>query len=141
MADAATLAQLRWEWEGDGGAPPAEFRTAFVEWYAGHEATHVPFVAVVDDRASGMAWLALSSRVPSVARHHRPSGEVQSVYVAPEWRNRGMGAALVAAVVAEARLRRLTHLTVHSAETAIPFYGRLGFASQVRWMEYQPPQA
>ena len=48
-------------------------------------------------------------------------------------RNRGVGAALMAAIPAEARSRALVHVTVHSGRRAVDFYLRNGFS--------QPPPA
>src|SRR5262245_16967611 len=119
MADVTALAGLRWRWDGDGGELPADFLAMFAGWYADNETTPLPFVGVVDNQVSGMAWLALGSRVPTPTRRQRSSGDVQSVYVIPELRNLGVGAALMGAIVAEAHQRRLTYLTVHAAEAAI----------------------
>jgi len=63
---------------------------------------------------------------------------VQSVYVVPELRNRGLGGALIARVLTEARDRRLERVTVHSADRAVPLYLRSGFADGRNWLEWTP---
>jgi ribosomal protein S18 acetylase RimI-like enzyme len=65
----------------------------------------------------------------------RRTGDLQSVYVLPELRNSGVGTALLDAVLADAGARELGHLTVHSAEQAIPYYRRAGFAVDGRWLQ------
>ena len=53
---------------------------------------------------------------------------MQSVFVLDEFRNHGIGRALVEAVIAEARSRGLGYLIVHPSQRAYPLYERLGFA-------------
>lgn len=103
-----------------------------------HLATHHPFVAVVDGRLSGMAWLMLADRVPSPSRLDRRTGDVQSVYVVPELRDSGVGGALIEAILKDARDRELEHVTVHSGERAVPFCLRSGFADGQRWFQWRP---
>lgn len=76
-----------------------------------------------------MAWLALVPRVPRPGRIGRLSADVQSVFVVPAHRGRGIGAALVEAVTQHALQLGAAHVTVHSSEGAVPLYERLGFTS------------
>ncbi len=99
--------------------------------------THLPFVAEVDDDVVGMAWLAVVERVPSPERRRRHSGDVQSVYVLPQLRDRGIGGALLEAVLAEAGRLRLEHVTVHSSDRAVPLYQRGGFQPDPCWLRWK----
>jgi GNAT superfamily N-acetyltransferase len=141
-ADAVTLARLRWRWDREEDRPPVTDEAAFVadfaRWVADHLASHLPFVAEADGEPVGMAWLVLASRVPTPTLPARPTGDVQSVFVQSSHRNAGVGAALVAALLAEARARKLRHVTVHSGERAVPFYLRNGFRDVGRWFEWRP---
>jgi GNAT superfamily N-acetyltransferase len=140
-ADAGALALLRWQWEAEYGTPPIDresFLPFFARWVVDHMDSHVPFLAEIDDRPVGMAWLALQTRVPSPSRVDRPTGDVQSVYVAPERRDAGVGTVLIAAIVGDARTRGLTTVTVHSSHRAVPFYLRAGFQDGQRWLEWRP---
>jgi GNAT superfamily N-acetyltransferase len=141
-ADAATLAGLRWrrlsEERGYSGTDRAAFLAAFANWLAAHESTHLPFVAEVDGQVVGMAWLMVAERVPTPAAHTRRNGDVQSVFVAPELRNGGVGAALLDEVLAEARRLDLEHVTVHSSERAVPLYERVGFEHDRTWLRWLP---
>ena len=107
-ADATALAGLRWRWpveeRGYAGTDRATFLEVFSAWLVEHLATHLPFMAEVDDQTVGMAWLMLADRVPDLTRWSRRTGDVQSVYVVPELRNRGVGAQLVEAVLTPERL-------------------------------------
>lgn len=141
-ADATALAHLRWRWavdeRGYTGTDQAAFVELFSAWVIEHLSTHLPFLAEVDDQVVGMAWLMVADRVPSPARRHRRTGDVQSVYMVPELRDDGVGAALLDAVLAEARRLELEHVTVHSSHRAVPFYQRAGFHQGQRWLEWRP---
>ncbi|HWW54988.1 MAG TPA: GNAT family N-acetyltransferase, partial [Acidimicrobiales bacterium] len=129
--DAVALAELRWSWQVGVGREPAmareEFTTAFERWFGDHRDTHVAFLAEADGAAVGMAWLALIDRVPGPAVWHRLAGSLQSVFVEPSHRDRGLGAALTAAVIDEGVARRLDYLIVHPSQRSFPLYRRLGF--------------
>jgi len=139
--DAPALARLRWRRveERDEPAPDrAVFLEIFTSWTIDHLSTHLPFLAEVDGRLGGMAWLMLSDRVPSPWSLSRRTGDVQAVYVIPELRSLGVGRVLIDAVLAEARLRELEHVTVHSSDRAVPFYLRSGFKEQHNWLVWRP---
>jgi GNAT superfamily N-acetyltransferase len=133
VADVAVLAELR-EIGGD-------MLEAFTAWMTAHVETHLPFVAEVDGKVVGSAWLHVAERVPGNGSPDRWYGDVQSVMVREEHRNRGIGGALMAAILAEARTRGLLHVTVHSGRRAVDFYGRNGFTHhrQLLLWEPQPP--
>jgi GNAT superfamily N-acetyltransferase len=138
--DAEVLGGLRlaWSQEGEASGPDPSFVASFSAWVHRHQSTHLPFIAEVDGRAAGMAWLMINERVPSLSRAHRPCGDLQSVYVRPELRDRGIGAALMEAVLAEAAEMGLEHVTVHSSGRAVPFYQRNGFQHDERWLRWIP---
>jgi len=140
--DAAALATFRWgprsEEDAETGTGRAEFVASFSAWLVEHLPTHLPFVAELDGAVVGMAWLAVAERVPSVDRRYRRFGDVQSVYVVPELRNSGIGAALLREVLAEARRLGLEHVTVHSSDRAVPFYERVGFGHDEHWLRWLP---
>ena len=118
-------------------------RAAFLEYYTSWvvdrmSTTHLPFVVEVDGRLAGMAWLMLAERVPTPELLDRRWGDVQSVYVVPELRDKGVGAALITGVLKVAADRELVHVTVHSSERAVRFYQRAGFRDTGRWLEWRP---
>ncbi len=127
--DAAALAELRLAGDTD-----RDYARRFATWMAAHASTHLPFVAVEGTDVIGVAWLALAERVPSPERPQRRCGDVQSVYVRPDRRDRGVGTALMAAVLAEARRRGLEHVTVHSSVRAVRLYERAGFGHDPQWL-------
>jgi GNAT superfamily N-acetyltransferase len=84
--------------------------------------TSAQFLAVVGPEPAGLA----AARNPA-----GPARELVSMWVAPEHRRHGVGAALVARVAEHARgegARELRLWVVVGNEEATAFYGRLGFA-------------
>jgi GNAT superfamily N-acetyltransferase len=81
----------------------------------------------------------MAERVPSPERQSRRwCGDVQSVYVVPEFRRRGVGRALLQAVLEEARRLGLEHVTVHSNDQATPLYHWVGFGHDPNWLSWNP---
>lgn len=111
---------------------------AYAAWVAAHEDTHLPFLAEIDGYAVGAAWLLVAERVPSNDAMGRAYGDVQSVMVREAYRNRGVGAALMDAILTEARTRGLLHVTVHSGRRAVDFYLRNGFSHHRQLLLWEP---
>lgn len=128
----AAVAALRWRCELESRTAPAstreEFTRRFVEWVGRNTDSHQCLVAVRDATVIGMAWLAVTARVPMPHSPKRASGDVQSVYIVPEERANGVGGRLVTAVLALAREAGLERVTVHSSSQAVSVYARSGFA-------------
>jgi GNAT superfamily N-acetyltransferase len=121
VADVAALAELR-------DIEPGTL-AAYASWVAAHAEAHLPFVAEVDGYVVGSAWLLVAERVPGNESLDRRYGDIQSVMVRDEYRNQGIGAALMTAILTEARARDLLHVTVHSGRRAVDFYLRNGFST------------
>ncbi|MGC4795703.1 GNAT family N-acetyltransferase [Micromonospora arida] len=62
--------------------------------------------------------------MPTANKYARRGGDVQSVFVVPELRDRRVGALLMSAVLNEAHRLELEHLTVHSSTRAGALYER-----------------
>jgi GNAT superfamily N-acetyltransferase len=144
--DAPTLAELSWRFRTErrdpGGADRGEYLAYFAGWVVDHLATHLPFVVEVDGTIVGMAWLMPCERVPSPRNRIRRTGDVQSVYVVPGFRDRAIGSALLAAVLRSAGDLGLERVTVHSSERAVTFYRRNGFRSEdqlLHWKQSATP--
>lgn len=138
VPDVAGLARLL---SLDHGVPPAaEFAGDLRRWWDGRGESHAAFVARLDGpEIVGMAWVALVPRVPRPSTLDRLSADVQSVYVVPEARGRGIGSALVRAAAEHALGLGAMHVTVHSGRRAVPVYERLGFTSSRRLLKLSPP--
>ena len=135
--DVAQLAELLWL-----HAAPHEQDIQCVEafvsdlrvWWARHDDSHLAFVAGGPELV-GMAWLALVPRVPRPGSMARFSADIQSVFVLPEHRGRGVGSALIKRATEHALDLGVGRVTVHSGRKAVPVYERLGFASSSQLLE------
>lgn len=136
-ADLAAAAELRRQMESERRRvdPHDGFVAAFVAWAAEQAPTHRCLVAVSGEAVIGMAWLAVTPRVPTPRSHRRAAGDLQSVYVVPEHRGRGVGSRLIEAVLALAGELGLERVTVHSSSRAITAYERAGFAVSHRLLQ------
>lgn len=106
------------------------------QWLSGQGRSHHAFVArSAEFGAVGMAWLALVPRVPRPGSTTRYSGDIQSVFVVPSERGRGIGAALITAATRHALTLGAGRVTVQSGRTAVPLYERLGFASSPQLLQ------
>jgi len=125
---------MRWQSAAERDTPPqpcGEFVEDFLAWARNVTATHTAFVAV-KDAPVGMAWLARVPRSPGPGALHRVHGDLQTVYVAPEHRNQGIGGALVRTVLQYAWDHGVGSVTVSSGRRALPLYQRLGFSGHPR---------
>ncbi|MCP2256454.1 Ribosomal protein S18 acetylase RimI [Streptoalloteichus tenebrarius] len=131
-AEFDAVAGLRWRWVAERDGLPAagrdEFVRRFAAWARENAATHRCLVLVREGQVIGMAFLAITARVPTPLAFSRASGDVQSVYVAPEARDGGLGGLLVDAVLRLATELGLERVTVHSSERAVSVYERHGFS-------------
>jgi [ribosomal protein S18]-alanine N-acetyltransferase len=100
----------------------------FAEWKGVPTMRHLA-VAVEDDRVVGYGIVAT---IADVADLHR-------IAVSADRRRHGLGAALVDALISEARRRGCTRMLLEveaSNEAALALYGRLGFAEIARREAY-----
>lgn len=125
------VVRLRWLWTRERGQAAGDEQTHMrnaAAWARAHSDTHLPHVAVdADGTIIAMAWLALTPRVATTASLDRVSGDLQSCYVLPEHRGRGIGGALVRAVLDTARSVGAEHVTVKATEDGAKLYSRNGF--------------
>ncbi|MFI9402480.1 GNAT family N-acetyltransferase [Nocardia sp. NPDC052316] len=137
----AAVALLRWQWVTEKRGTPditrEEFTAWFVAWAKDNERSHQCWVVVDGDLVLGMAWLAVTQRVPTPHAPERASGDLQCVYVVPEHRDTGLGGRLIDAVVVEAGRLGLERVTVHSSDRAINAYLRHGFAVSPRLLQVE----
>ena len=117
--DLADVVRLRLSWHG--GEPSPGFADAVAAWSAGRT------VWLAGDPAVGMVNLALFDRMPSAGRPPAQWGYLANLFVEEHARGRGLGSALVGAVVDEARARGLVRLVLSPSERSRPLYARHGF--------------
>ncbi|MGW5188593.1 GNAT family N-acetyltransferase [Kribbella sp. NPDC004138] len=140
--DVPGLARLLWL-NGCDEEPEQQAVDAFAaelgQWWDARDGSHVAYVAREDAAGIvGMAWVALIPRVPRPGMLSRMSADIQSVFVLPEQRGRGIGSALVQAAADHAVRLGSLHVTVHSGSKAVPVYERLGFESSRQLLQRYP---
>ncbi|WP_285038046.1 GNAT family N-acetyltransferase [Plantibacter sp. lyk4-40-MEA-4] len=140
-ADAAGLAELKLLMSPPA-APLADWERALfahdlVSWIAVDPDSRVCLVAVVDDRVVGMAWLVVFSRAPNIGALRRLTGDVQSVFVRPEFRGRGIAGRLIDGLLDAARARDIGRVSVSANEDAAPVYLRAGFERAPLLLEWR----
>lgn len=140
--DVADLARLLWlDTHGEEPAqrPVDAFAAELAQWWAARQDSHLAFVArLLGPELVGMAWVALVPRVPRPGATSRLSADIQSLFVMPEQRGRGIGSALVKAASDHATHLGSLHVTVHSGRKAVPVYERLGFESSRQLLQRAP---
>jgi GNAT superfamily N-acetyltransferase len=140
--DIADLARLLWL--DTRNEEPAQrsvdgFAAELARWWSAHQESHLAFVArLVRPEIVGMAWVAIVPRVPRPGATSRLSADIQSVFVVPEHRGRGIGSALVEAASEYAARFGALRVTVHSGRKAVPVYERLGFESSRQLLQRSP---
>ena len=130
--DAAALGALRHEWAPPEWPPPTaesrdEFAAYLAAWMRERGDRLVCVVAEDDGVLVGMAWLVIFQRVPNPGQRRRLNGDVQSVYVEPDFRGQGLGYRLMRAICDAADERGLVKVSVYSSDRALTLYQRLGF--------------
>lgn len=120
--DVPALARLRSLWTG-GGALEARMR----EWLAAEGDRRTTWLALAGGEPAGMASMLEYRRMPRGDRPDSRWGYVSNMFVRAELRNRGIGSALLQAVISAADERDYARLVLSPSEEAIAFYERAGF--------------
>jgi GNAT superfamily N-acetyltransferase len=129
--DLGDLAAMRWEWHLERGREAtgerSEFESAYAAWWSQRSDRFRAVIARDGADPVGMGVLALVDRVPKPGALDRQHGDIQSMYVAPAYRDRGVGSQIVAVLLDLARDAGCVRVEVHSGRRAVPFYERAGF--------------
>ena len=131
--DATQLANLRWCLRTDDNpvvdpAAKAQFIQEFVSWMEKTpDKDLVHWVAEQSGELVGVLSVRIIHMLPSPEDMDDRYGYLTNSYVLPELRNRGIGAALLAAVKNWALNQKLELLVVWPSERAYPFYERGGY--------------
>ncbi|MDR7112234.1 MULTISPECIES: GNAT family N-acetyltransferase [Microbacterium] len=131
--DAAALAVLKVAWAGRPNHPGPEemrsFSNDIASWMTAEGDSLIARVAERDGALVGMAWLVIFDRVPDFHDRSRSTGDIQSVFVLPEFRQHGVGRALVDSLLEAADERGILRVTVSANEAAAQLYVKAGFRS------------
>jgi GNAT superfamily N-acetyltransferase len=139
--DAAELARLRWDFSPDevaaSGQSFAEFAHDFEQFlrHALQSGSWSIWVAEYHQRLIANIYVYLVQKVPRPGRLGQRYGYVTNVYAEPNFRNTGIGSALLQQMITWARDQRLELLLVWPSEESVRFYERAGFISSSTAME------
>jgi GNAT superfamily N-acetyltransferase len=122
--DAGALASLRAEWS-EGEEPGFDERMA--AWLQAEGDRRTTWLAVAGGSPVGMASLFEYHRMPRPGRDASRWGYLSNMFVLEPFRNRGVGAALLDAVIAAAASRGYARVVLSPSERALSFYARAGF--------------
>jgi GNAT superfamily N-acetyltransferase len=134
-ADAALLAEHRarvWREVGNWDEPAMTAQIPiWTAWMRDAVASgrYVSFVAEEDGTALASGSLLIYTAIPRPGSDSDREGRVQSVYVLPEARRRGIARALMAHILDYARGAALIRLVLNPSDEARPLYESLGFAA------------
>jgi GNAT superfamily N-acetyltransferase len=128
-ADGPAVAALRAAWTAEwrGATSDDGYEARFAAWWAGDGARRLTWLAWADAVPVGMVNLAVFERMPAPGRAASRWGYLGNAYVLPDWRSRGVGTALLTALLDHARSDGFTRIVLHPSDRSIPFYRRAGF--------------
>ena len=122
--DVAAIASLRALWD-DANDHDLEERIA--AWLAAEGDRRTIWLAAVSGAPVGMASMFEYRRMPHPGRLDSQWGYVSNMFVREDLRGRGIGSALLAALIAAADERRYVRLVVSPSARAQSLYWRAGF--------------
>lgn len=125
VGDLITL-RVAWGAENDRDLDDA-FTERFSSWFEREHDRRVFFIARDEARAIGMVNLVVFERMPSIGGAGGGWGYLSNMYVVPERRGAGVGAALIAALLDVAQAQSLERIVLNPSARSIPLYERHGF--------------
>jgi GNAT superfamily N-acetyltransferase len=96
-------------------------------WLEGEGERRTTWIATTDGEPAGMASLFEYRRMPKPGRPDSRWGYVSNMFVREEHRGRGVGTALLDAILATAEERGYARLVLSPSERAVSMYARAGF--------------
>jgi GNAT superfamily N-acetyltransferase len=127
-ADLGALADLRALWTAGAGADPV-FERRMAAWLADDGERRTTWLATVSDRPAGMASLFEYRRMPKPGQADSRWGYIGNLFVRDDCRRRGLGSALLTAVIAAADERSYERLVVSPSAEALSLFYRHGFVA------------
>jgi len=131
-ADGQAIAALRRTWtaEDHGDVADKGFEARFLDWYERESARRISWLAELSGEPVRMMNLAIFERMPRPGHDDAGTwGYLANAFVLAPYRNRGVGARLLTALLAHADDHRYLRVVLRPSERAIPFYQRAGFAA------------
>jgi GNAT superfamily N-acetyltransferase len=130
-ADGPAVAALRavWTFEWRGEAADDSYPERFAAWWAAEAGRRLTWLAWTGGEPVGMVNLAVFERMPAPGRPQTRWGYLGNAFVLQAWRSRGIGTALLTALLDHARAEGFVRIVLSPSERSLPFYRRAGFAS------------
>lgn len=98
------------------------------------DSRHVSVLACVDGKAVGCATLCALTMLPTFDHPTGHRGHLMNVYTQIAYRRRGVGHAMVAVLVEEARRRGMTEISLDATAEGRKLYQALGFQNNTEGM-------
>lgn len=136
VADVPALAELRAEFTNEDLTGSEQPRSDFSEAFASIVGAGIGggrwtvWVAEAETVIVAHAFVGLLEKIPRPVREQRWVGYLTNVYTRPTHRGQGVGTALLEHVLDWARRQSVEVLVVWPSDDSIPFYERLGFATE-----------
>jgi GNAT superfamily N-acetyltransferase len=124
--DAAAVAVLRTLWS-DGEDP--DFAARMAAWLDSEGERRTTWLAAIDAEPVGMASLFEYRRMPRPGRPDSRWGYVSNMFVRSEFRRRGVGSALLRAIIEAADARGYARLVLSPSDDALALYRGAGFVT------------
>jgi GNAT superfamily N-acetyltransferase len=141
-ADGPAIAALRRNWtaEEHGDVADPDFEARFLDWYERESARRVCWLGELSGQSVGMMNLAIFERMPRAGRDAGTWGYLANAFVLAAYRNQGVGAGLLAALLAHADDHGYVRVVLRPSERSVPFYQRAGFTPDGGFMVRHPPR-
>ncbi len=124
--DVRAIASLRALWSA-GAEADLEFEARMATWIAAERDRRTTWIAALHGSPVGMASLLEYRRMPRPGLPDSRWGYVSNMFVREELRDRGVGSALLSAIIATADERGYARLVLSPSPRSLPFYRRAGF--------------
>jgi GNAT superfamily N-acetyltransferase len=124
--DVGAIASLRSLWSAGPEEDP-DFERRLAAWLAAEGDRRTTWLATLGESPVGMASVFEYRRMPRPGHPDSRWGYVGNMFVREDFRNRGIGSALLTTIIAAADERCYARLVVSPGARALPLYRRAGF--------------
>jgi GNAT superfamily N-acetyltransferase len=142
-ADGPAVAALRRAWtaEDHGDVADPDYEARFLDWYERESDRRISWLAEASGEPVGMMNLAIFERMPRPGRETGTWGYLANAFVLGPYRNQGIGALLLTALLAYADGQGYVRVVLRPSERAVPFYLRAGFEADGGFLVRYPPRS